>query len=293
MIYLDTFTFPDDGREFDYCLGIKLKCYTSFYPFKVLSHHRFERIDFAPVTILYGGNGTGKSTALNVIAQKLRLTRESPFNDTCFFQDYVDMCDAELRERIPERSRIITSDDVFGYMLDIRSLNEGIDSRRGDVMEEYLEAKRAKEQLRTMDDYEALSRTVKARSRTMSRYVREELGKTVRTYSNGESAYRYFTNKIEENGLYLLDEPENSLSPALQQELVQFLSDSARFFGCQFVISTHSPFLLSMRGAKIYDLDEDPVTIRRWTELANVRAFYDFFKEHEREFGQGTPGDED
>ena len=138
MIYLDTFTFPDDGREFDYCLGVKLKCYTSFYHFKVLSHHQFERIDFGPVTILYGGNGTGKSTALNVIAQKLRLQREAPFNDTCFFQDYVDMCTAELRENIPEGSRIITSDDVFNYILDIRSLNEGIDRRRGDIMEEYM-----------------------------------------------------------------------------------------------------------------------------------------------------------
>ena len=292
MIYLDTFTFPDDGREFDYCLGVKLKCDTSFYPFKVLSHHQFERIDFGPVTILYGGNGTGKSTALNVIAQKLRLQREAPFNDTCFFQDYVDMCTAELRENIPEGSRIITSDDVFNYMLDIRSLNEGIDRRRGDIMEEYMEAKFAKVQLHSMEDYEALSRTVKARSRTQSRYVREELGKNVRTYSNGESAFRYFTNKITENGLYLLDEPENSLSPALQQELVQFLSDSARFFGCQFVIPTHSPFLLAMRGAKIYDLDEEVVAVKRWTELANVRAYYDFFKAHEREFERSTP-DED
>ena len=232
MIYLDTFTFPDDGTEFDYCLGVKLKCYTSFYPFKVLSRHQFERVDFEPVTILYGGNGTGKSTALNVIAQKLQVQREAPFNDTCFFQDYVDMCTAELTAEIPADSRIITSDDVFGYMLDIRCLNEGIDRRRGDIMEEYMEAKHAKVQLRSMEDYEALSRTVKARSRTQSRYVREELGKNVRTYSNGESAFRYFTNRITENGLYLLDEPENSLSPALQQELVQFLSDSARFFGC-------------------------------------------------------------
>lgn len=288
MIYLETFTFPDDGREFDYCLGVKRKCYTSFYPFKVLSHHQFERIDFEPVTILYGGNGTGKSTALNVIAQKLRLERESPFNDTCFYQDYVDMCDARLQNPVPDGSRIITSDDVFNYMLDVRSLNEGIDSRRGDIFEEYMEAKHAKVQLRSMEDYEALRRTVKARSRTQSRYVREELGMNVRTFSNGESAFRYFTGKIGENGLYLLDEPENSLSPALQQELVQFLTDSARFFGCQFVISTHSPFLLAMRGAKIYDLDEEVVAVKRWTELANVRAYYDFFKAHERAF-ESTP----
>lgn len=67
-------------------------------------------------------------------------------------------------------------------------------------------------------------------------------------------------------------------------ELCQFIADSARFFGCQFVISTHSPFLLSMRGAKIYDLDSDPVDIRKWTELKNVRTYYRFFREHEWEF---------
>jgi predicted ATPase len=82
----------------------------------------------------------------------------------------------------------------------------------------------------------------------------------------------------------LLDEPENSLSPERQQELLKFLEDSARFFGCQFIIATHSPFLLSMRGAKIYDLDEEVVDVKRWTELKNVRAYYEFFQRHEREF---------
>ena len=67
-------------------------------------------------------------------------------------------------------------------------------------------------------------------------------------------------------------------------ELMQFIEDSARFFGCQFVISTHSPFLLSMRGAKIYDMDCDPVDVRRWTELSNVRVYYDFFMKHRHAF---------
>ena len=106
----------------------------------------------------------------------------------------------------------------------------------------------------------------------------------VREFSNGESAYKYFVEKIEEDGLYLLDEPENSLSPARQLELKQYIEDSARFFNCQFILSTHSPFLLSLRGAKIYDLDADPVDVKRWTELQNVRAYYEFFKDHEREF---------
>lgn len=106
----------------------------------------------------------------------------------------------------------------------------------------------------------------------------------IREYSNGESAFLYFSEKITENALFLLDEPENSLSPAKQQELVRFLEDAVRFFGCQFVISTHSPFLLSMKGARIYDLDEDPVDVKKWTQLENVRAYYQFFKEHEDEF---------
>ena len=84
--------------------------------------------------------------------------------------------------------------------------------------------------------------------------------------------------------MFLLDEPENSLSPERQRELVQFIGDAARFYGCQFVIATHSPFLLSMRGAKIYDLDEEPVDVKRWTQLGNVRAYYDFFRERAREF---------
>ncbi len=67
-------------------------------------------------------------------------------------------------------------------------------------------------------------------------------------------------------------------------ELAQFMEDSARFFGCQFVISTHSPFLLALREAKIYDLDGDPVRVRRWTELPAVRTYYDFFDAHRREF---------
>lgn len=284
MLFLDSFTFPDAERETSYIMDVKRTCYSSFYPFKILSRRGFSRIDFEPVTILYGGNGTGKSTALHVIAEKARLEREAPYNRTSFFEDYVGMCRMELRQSIPEGSSIITSDDVFDHMIAIRELNDGIDHRREGVFEEYLENKHSKFQLGSMDDYDQLKKIVRARKKTQSKYVKEELGMNVRTFSNGESAFRYFTNKITEDRLYLLDEPENSLSPERQMELCQFISDSARFMGCQFVISTHSPFLLSMRGAKIYDLDSDPVDVRRWTELKNVRTYYEFFKKHQKAF---------
>ncbi len=284
MLYLESFEFPEEEQEFDYLLGIKRTCYTSHYPFKLLSRRRFSRIDFEPVTILYGGNGTGKSTALHVIAEKARLERQAPFNRTCFFEDYAALCRMALREDIPQGSCIITSDDVFDYMLSVREINEGVDARRGDLFEEYYDLKRAGFKLSGMADYEQLRKVNRARKRTQSRFVREELGTEVRTFSNGENAFRYFSEKIGENALYLLDEPENSLSPERQMELARFIEDSARFFGCQFVISTHSPFVLAIRGAKIYDLSRDPVDVRPWTQLENVRAYYAFFKSHQRAF---------
>ena len=285
MIYLRSFTFPDGDREFDYCMGVRRKCYTSYYPFKVLSQRRLERIDFEPVTILYGGNGSGKSTALHVMAEKAGLKRETPFNRTSFFDDYVALCGMEAGD-VPPDSRIITSDDVFEQMIAVRELNDGIDSRREDVFTAYMEAKHGHVQLRSMADYASLRRQNQARRQTQSRFVREELGMNVRTFSNGENAFRYFTGAIGENALYLLDEPENSLSPRRAQELAQFVEDSARFMGCQFVIATHSPFVLAIRGAKIYDLDSDPVTVRRWTELESIRATYDFFDRHRAAFEQ-------
>ena len=284
MIYLEYFTFPDSDREFDFFVNQKRTCYDSFYPFQILSRHHLQRIDFEPVTILYGGNGSGKTTVLNVIGEKLQLARDSVFNKSNFFQDYLDLCDYQLKGRIPVNSRVITSDDVFDYMLNIRSMNEGIDRKKESLFEDYLDAKYADFQMRSLDDYERLKRVTKARRLTQSRYVRSELMDNIREYSNGESAFIYFSEKITENGLFLLDEPENSLSPARQQELVKFLEDSARFFGCQFVISTHSPFLLAMRDAKIYDLDEDPADVKRWTELENVRTYYTFFRDHCDEF---------
>ena len=289
MLYLSRFEFPDEDAEWRFFMGIKRKCYTSYYPFRVLSQRRLERIDFEPVTILCGSNGSGKSTALQVIARKAGLQRESPYNRTSFFDDYVSLCRMDAGD-IPPGSRVLASDDVFDRMIAVRELNDGIDSRREDVFEAYMEAKHGHVQLRSMEDYASLKRQNQARRQTQSRFVREELGMNVRTFSNGESAFKAFTGEIGEDALYLLDEPENSLSPRRAQELAQFIEDSARFMGCQFVIATHSPFVLAIRGARIVDLDSDPATVRRWTELESVRETYAFFERHraafERESGE-------
>lgn len=284
MIYLNTFIFPDENIEFDFIIEEKRTCYDSFYPFKILSKNRFERIDFEPITILYGGNGSGKSTALNVIAEKSGVSRDSVYNKSNFYPDYVNLCKMYIEDEIPENRRIITSDDVFDYMLNVRNINQGVDQKREELFKEYLDNKGSSFLMNSLEDYNELKRVNNIRRKTQSKFIRENLMNNVREYSNGENAFRYFIEKIGENGLYILDEPENSLSPKRQVELVKFIEDAARFFGCQFIISTHSPFMLAIKGSKIYDLDESPVCIKRWTELENVRTYYEFFKEHEDEF---------
>lgn len=179
---------------------------------------------------------------------------------------------------------ILTSDDVFEYMLDLRAMNNHIDNRREALFEELDEAAADKFQFHGMQDYDRLKKKMQARRGSYSQIAQRAIPANLYTRSNGENSMLVFSQKIDENALYLLDEPENSLSPDHQIQLSRYIYDSARFYNCQFIIATHSPFLLAMKGARIYDLDTAPVTTRRWTDLENVRMIWDFFQEHKAEF---------
>lgn len=284
MIYLSSFQFAPAAADARYIADQRCRWDTSYYPFGFFPQKKLAGLELEPLTILYGGNGSGKSTALNVMAEHLHLNRDTAHNSTRFFHDYVRLCSAHTLRPVPRQSRFICSDDVFDYMLNLRALNEGIDLRREQLFDEVVQRRTEKFQLHSMEDYEHLKQVSAARRMGKEAYARHNLMDNAPTASNGESALRYFTEHIQSDALYLLDEPENSLSATRQLELARFLSDSARFYNCQLVIATHSPFLLAMPGALVYDLDAWPVQPRRWTELENVRAYRDFFKAHEDEF---------
>lgn len=285
MRYIDSFKFPGVENEEQFVNYIRRTCYTSFYPFGVFAENELRELSFSEITVLYGNNGSGKSTALNLMAEKMKAERDTLFSRSSFFGDYIGMCDFEMtHEGRPEEIRMITSDDVFDFMLNLRALNDGVDRKREQAFDEWIENKHSKFQMKSLDDYEQLKKVVDARSKTQSKYVRDTIGNTIIEHSNGESALQYFSEKIKDNGLYLLDEPENSLSPQRQLELLEFIQNSARFFGCQFIIATHSPFLLALKGALIYDFDERPVDIKKWTELEGVRTYFEFFEKHKNEF---------
>lgn len=283
MNYIDSLYLPYDHQETDFLMSQRRTCYNGCYPYKIFPQKGLSEINFAPITIFYGGNGSGKTTLLNIIAEKTNVLRHSAFSGSAFFASYVSDCEIEGKT-LPENSQILTSDDVFDYLLNIRYLNDGIDVRREELFEDYLSRKYADHQLKSMADYAEWKESYDAKSKSQSKFVKERLMRNVDMFSNGESAMRYFVDHVTENALYLLDEPENSLSIALQQELCKYIVDSARHFGCQFIMATHSPILLSIKDALIYDLDSDPVKTSDWTELENVRRYFDFFEEHRNEF---------
>ena len=284
-LYLQKLQLVSEGQELSFVMGQKRTCYKGVYPFKIFSQKGLQELSFAPVTILYGGNGSGKTTLLNILAEKLGLIRHSAFSGSAFFGEYTAMCRVQ-QSGIPLDSQILTSDDVSDYLLNLRALSDGIDTRRERLLEEYSDRKWRDLRFTSLDDYDLWKEGYDAKRRTSSRFVNDRLMKNPDMRSNGETAMNYYTQRITENALYLIDEPENSLSAAFQRELAGFLADSARFFGCQFVISTHSPFLLAIPGASVYDLDSRPVRVRPWTELENVRVYFSFFQEHENELKQ-------
>lgn len=309
MVFLDKFMIPnaeqeeiiirrrmaENGGVFGYIDNI--------YPCGLFSKKELTQIDFEPLTILYGGNGSGKSTLLNLIAQKLELNRIAPFNSSEVFDQYKDACKYEMgyddegfKLRIPNGSRIVTSDDVFDYMLAVRTNNSEMHEHIEQVREnDYGELKFGETiRLRGMEDYEQLRLQVLSRRKSVSRrkFIRKTVGQEVKLNSNGETALRYFEEKLKNDTLYCLDEPENSLSPKLQMQLVEVIRRMTRYCGCQLIIATHSPFVLSIDGAKIYDLDSSPVALKKWWQLDNVRTYYEFFIQHKNLFIKTTNDNE-
>lgn len=290
-MYLKRFGLPKVSQESLFLSKnpeSKRTCYGSRYPFGVFLNRSVPTLEFEPITILCGGNGSGKTTLLNLIGEKLGLARKSIFNRSSFFSDYLTFCRAETDHRftatVRGNSKIITSDDVFDSLLDFRYMNENIDYKRQELLEEYTDAKYSNFQMNSLRDLDRLRQVVEAQRHSGSQYVKNRVMRDIPGKSNGESAFLYFTQEIAEGALYLLDEPENSLSPQLQLELKDFLENSARFYDCQFILSTHSPFLLSMKGARIYDLDSDPVKVCPWTQLPHVLAYQRFFEDSRDQF---------
>ena len=249
----------------------------NIYPYNVFQEKDMEPFVFAPITILYGNNGSGKSTILNVLANKLQLKGKEYASSNRY--GIVDYCgkfasecsyslgddeNGQVLHHLPKNSRYIKSEDILYEIKKIQQEQVLSDGLVYDLMKAGKTKVEAEAYLVTPEG---------SRQLEYIKFAQEK-------YSNGETSIQYFEEILAPDALYLLDEPEVSLSPQNQVKLAENINKMARYLGCQFVIATHSPFMLGTLSAKIYNFNTKFYDVQKWSELANVRYFFDFFQKH-------------
>jgi predicted ATPase len=91
-----------------------------------------------------------------------------------------------------------------------------------------------------------------------------------------------FRSRFVPGGLYLLDEPEAPLSPLRQMSLIVMIKEMVEQKEAQFIVATHSPILMALPGAAIYNFNDGHVKPARWDELEHVTITRDFLNNPEQ-----------
>lgn len=111
-------------------------------------------------------------------------------------------------------------------------------------------------------------------------YYRRYGGKSLHEQSHGESFLAYFQS-FDQEGLYIMDEPEAALSPQRQLSLfIQIAKMAER--GSQFLIASHSPILLGIPGADILSFDHGRVERCGYEETESYQVTEMFINSRER-----------
>ncbi len=252
-------------------MSVFLKALTRMRPgdgYPMALYDNMERIEFTtPVTLLAGDNGCGKTTLIELIANKTAAVRVDHAKMTSDMRKAPIAKAAEnfriAMSRRPDRAFFFHAEGFIRY---IDSVNRMKDDARRDL---------------ARADQESEGRSAFARQQARMAYA-SSLASLEGLYENdlsarshGEGFLDFFGARLIDRGLYLLDEPEAALSPFNQYVLLTMIVDAAKR-GCQFIISTHSPVLLACPGARILTFESGKLTEETFDRLEGVRFLRDF-----------------
>lgn len=203
------------------------------YPFFTDLYRKGFELEFAPITIIAGENGVGKSTLLESIACKVGFSAYGGNgNHKIMF--------SKVNKVLDHYSRI-----------SFRTVEE-------EMMNDY--------SITTLDnteltDYMSIEWSYKTsqgffiRSETFANLINLKLFRDASTKSHGEGILEILYG-IKEKGLFILDEPEAGLSPFKTIEMMQVILQKSKQFDAQFIISTHSPIFMCMPNCKLLEMTD-------------------------------------
>lgn len=191
------------------------------YPFNIPAVKNFNKLKLtSPVTFFIGENGIGKSTFIEAIAINLGLPKEGGTQN--FIYETKDTTSS-----LSEYLKIITKNKPKTKFF-LRA-------------ESFYNFSTEVERLVKEDKFHSLFKSY---------------GGNLHECSHGEAFLKLVQNRFTENGIYILDEPEAALSIQRQLSLLCLIDELVKK-GSQFIISTHSPILISYRNGKILDLNDN------------------------------------
>lgn len=222
----------------------------------------------APVTILVGENGTGKSTLLEALAwaAEVPVAGSVERSDADPTLAHVVPLAQSLRlawERKTRRGLFLRAEDFFGY---VKAQN----AMKRELLAEAARVRRENTHLPDLELKRILGPYEGSVAATDARYGGDLEGR-----SHGESFLAFFKGRISGPGLYLLDEPEAALSPLRQLAFLALIGDAVAH-GAQFVVATHAPILMACPDATIYELREDRIAAAAFDELEHVQILRNF-----------------
>ena len=177
----------------------------------------------SPITFIVGENGSGKSTLLEAIAVAFGFNPEGGTRNFSFstYDSHSSLSDymTIIRSAYPKDSFFLRAESFYNVASNI----EEMDKLPGTG--------------RLIDSYGGVS---------------------LHEQSHGESFLSVIQNRFFGNGLYILDEPEAALSPTGIMSMMITMNELLKK-NSQFIISTHSPILMTFPNSVIYELARDEI----------------------------------
>lgn len=240
------------------------------YPFNIKPIKNTKELDLSnKITIFVGDNGAGKSTLLQAIAYYNNSINVSGNSlDSNYYESIQKLATKmKLIYRVKTRAGFFFSGEEFiTYINSLKMMKLQLQKDLEEIKREF-EGK---------DAYSlklALGPIRKSLYELEDKYT-GELGQK----SHGEGFLEFFKARMHQKGIYLFDEPETPLSAVNQYQLVVLITDLVRN-GSQVIIATHSPILMALKDAKIYNFTENSIKEIKYEDIESVQFMKHFLND--------------